>query len=282
MSIVRVRRQSSFTVIPNEIINDDTLDGATLGLLVYLLSKPPTWDISVRAISDLKRFGSHDKVMRSLKLLRQLGYAKLQKLRDGTTDWTITDAKGSFSSKKNDTKTAETPVFEPNPQNQDLGICPYPQNQDLGIRIDDMPETPVVEPNPQNKDKAGTPVVEPNPYFKDVYKELKENKKLSKSTRTKKTNAPDKTPLPADFQISENIRKWYAKKAFTEPLDEHFERFCDKARQNGYVYADWDAALRNAINEDWAKLRKPKFETQYRDTRQSAEPKSRSKHTILA
>jgi len=37
--------------------------------------------------------------------------------------------------------------------------------------------------------------------------------------------------------------------------EEHLDAFRRKAMANAYAYADWDAALMEAIREDWAKLR---------------------------
>jgi len=62
-----------------------------------------------------------------------------------------------------------------------------------------------------------------------------------------------KTPIPENFTISENVRQWASEKG-VEHLDRHFQSFVDKVRAKGYTYADWDAAFRNAITDDWAKL----------------------------
>lgn len=63
-----------------------------------------------------------------------------------------------------------------------------------------------------------------------------------------------KTPIPDDFEISERVRAWAAKRGFGR-LEEHHEAFCRKARANAYTYADWDDAFMEAVREDWAKLR---------------------------
>jgi hypothetical protein len=73
-----------------------------------------------------------------------------------------------------------------------------------------------------------------------------------------KRNRSSKTALPDDFRISDSVREWYAKQGYAEPLESHFEAFCDKARSKGYAYADWTAAFRNAIRDDWAGLRNKK------------------------
>jgi hypothetical protein len=122
MSIVRIQCNAGFTTIQNEIIDDEGLDGSTLGLLVYLLSKPPYWKVTISALSATKRFGSHGKLTNDLKTLRTLGYAELKRYADGHTDWIITDSKG---------------VFEPHSQKRNMGkatdreITPHSQNRNM-------------------------------------------------------------------------------------------------------------------------------------------------------
>lgn len=69
----------------------------------------------------------------------------------------------------------------------------------------------------------------------------------------KRTRKSATTPLPDGFCISEQVQAWAAKNR-VQNLDRHFASFIDKVKAKGYVYADWDAALRNAISDDWAKL----------------------------
>lgn len=63
-----------------------------------------------------------------------------------------------------------------------------------------------------------------------------------------------KTPMPEGFCISESVRKWAQQKGH-QHLERHFESFVAKVEANGYTYANWDAAFRNAITDDWAKVR---------------------------
>lgn len=70
-------------------------------------------------------------------------------------------------------------------------------------------------------------------------------------SRTKRRKAG--TPIPDDFGISEQVRAWAKTKGYTQ-LDDHLESFIGKATAKGYRYTDWDAAFKNAIREDWAKL----------------------------
>lgn len=68
-----------------------------------------------------------------------------------------------------------------------------------------------------------------------------------------KTRKPAKTPLPENFGISERVRRWAEAKGHSN-LEAHFENFLSACRKSGYVYADWDEALMDAVRKDWAKL----------------------------
>jgi hypothetical protein len=64
-----------------------------------------------------------------------------------------------------------------------------------------------------------------------------------------------KTPLPADLAITPQLRVWAEQHGYGD-LAAHLDHFRDKATANGYQYADWMAAFRNAVRDDWAGLRK--------------------------
>jgi hypothetical protein len=70
-----------------------------------------------------------------------------------------------------------------------------------------------------------------------------------------KTNTRVKTEIPKDFAVSESVAEWAKAKGF-DKLDQHLESFIAKCNANGYKYADWDAAFREAVRGDWAGIRK--------------------------
>lgn len=78
-------------------------------------------------------------------------------------------------------------------------------------------------------------------------------KSVARERAPARPKAAGKTPLPANFAISDRVREWAASKGHSR-LDERLEHFVGKARMNGYRYADWDEALMTAIRDDWAKL----------------------------
>ena len=65
-----------------------------------------------------------------------------------------------------------------------------------------------------------------------------------------------KTGMPEGFDQgpSQRVKDWAAQNGF-DCIGEHLNAFARKCAANGYTYADWDAALMEAIREDWAKLR---------------------------
>lgn len=71
--IVRSSLKDNFSVLPNELINDDRLSTEHLGLLVYLLSKPNDWQVRVKQLQNRFDMG-RDKTRRILATLEQYGY----------------------------------------------------------------------------------------------------------------------------------------------------------------------------------------------------------------
>ena len=77
---------------------------------------------------------------------------------------------------------------------------------------------------------------------------------VQKKPKPPKAAKTSKVPLPADFAVSERVRRWATEKGHSN-LDAHLESFIGKCRANGYQYIDWDEAFMTAIRDDWAKLR---------------------------
>jgi len=93
LSILRNRSRDRFTVIDNSLIEDERLNGVTLGLLTYLLSKPDGWVVRTSHICKLTtiagelRFGGRDKIRGMFRDLEEFGYLEYRYPR--STDGTI-------------------------------------------------------------------------------------------------------------------------------------------------------------------------------------------------
>lgn len=93
-----------------------------------------------------------------------------------------------------------------------------------------------------------------------------------------------KTPIPADLSITPELQAWADERGYREPLAAHLESFVGKATAKGYAYADWQAALRNAIRDDWAGLRNiptPRKQAPHK-ARISSDPRIAEVQQILA
>ena len=102
--IVRSSLKDNFSVLPNNLLNDDRLSADQLGLLVYLLSKPTDWQVQVTELR--KRFDvGRDKIRTILACLEQYGYISKEQVRQ----------EGKFASNRyvvSDSPLTEKPLTE--------------------------------------------------------------------------------------------------------------------------------------------------------------------------
>ena len=86
--------------------------------------------------------------------------------------------------------------------------------------------------------------------------ETGQNRTDTEQNRTdteKKQGRKNKTPLPADFKISDRVRSWAKEKGITR-LDDHLEAFKLRCAAKGYAYIDHDSGFMTAIRENWGKI----------------------------
>lgn len=129
----------------------------------------------------------------------------------------------------------------------DTGVTPTP------VAHDTPPLSPLSPPplSPESGDpghmRQGTPVM-------DDRTPLSPTTPVKNFKEKSKSESGRKTPLPPGFNISERVKAWASAKGYGQ-LEEHLDVFIGKAHAHNYRYADWDAALMEAIRADWAKLR---------------------------
>ena len=111
MSVIRVERRSCFTTIPNELINDESLRWQDLGVLVYLLSKPADWSISVRQLASVRSMGV-DGIREVMRRLRSSGYVEYRKLSTGDVEYIVSDSPSSDEAKTGKSLTGKKPNRE--------------------------------------------------------------------------------------------------------------------------------------------------------------------------
>lgn len=109
--------------------------------------------------------------------------------------------------------------------------------------------------NPREKDS-----VLPNPsdasstrHNASVTVKARAGRKEGKEGKGKEVASKRETPIPEDFTVSENVKRW-ADENGHDQLQAHLANFIDTAKAKGYTYIDWDAAFRKAVAGNWAKL----------------------------
>jgi hypothetical protein len=85
MSVVRLHRRETYTVVTNDAIRDERLSWKATGLLVYLLGLPDGWRINHRDLAERKLDGKA-AVLTGMSELEENGYLRrtTERLPDGT------------------------------------------------------------------------------------------------------------------------------------------------------------------------------------------------------
>ena len=95
MAIIRSKREHSYTIVSNRIYQKNQLSWQAMGMLGYLLSKPDNWRVVVPELvsvtKDTYKQTGREGVYNIIKELRNKGYLKLKKNKDGTTDYEVFD-----------------------------------------------------------------------------------------------------------------------------------------------------------------------------------------------
>jgi len=80
------RPETNWTVIRNEVINDDRLSFKATGVLVYILSKPDHWQTSTAHLATVKKEGL-DAIRTAMTELERAGYVKRRRYQDTLGRW---------------------------------------------------------------------------------------------------------------------------------------------------------------------------------------------------
>ena len=126
----------NFTVLPNALLNDDRVTGEGLALMVYLLSKPPSWQLSPTDIRKRFKWG-RDKAYKVIAGLIECGYIIKDAEREG----------GRFNAHVY--FIYDTPQISPLPE-KPYPVKPYPVNQDT-IKNRETNQISIIERTKSNK-----------------------------------------------------------------------------------------------------------------------------------
>lgn len=98
-----------------------------------------------------------------------------------------------------------------------------------------------------------------------------QEKHMARKSAPPRSRKEQQTPLPADFGISERVRKWAQAKGWAADLEEYLEHFRLSCESKGYTYISHDAGFMKSIREDWGKVRQRLQQQQTAAPRPSAQ-----------
>lgn len=108
------KRVNPYSQIDNKMINDERLKAESLGVLVYLISKPQDWTISMKQLQNRFNFG-REKMQSVTKNLEECGYLIRVKPQNELgqfigTSWDVTDEPTNGNSDGAKTRQSEKPT----------------------------------------------------------------------------------------------------------------------------------------------------------------------------
>jgi hypothetical protein len=80
------RPDRDFTVLPNSVLRDEWLSYRARGLLAYMLSQPPDWEVSSSRLA-IESGEGRDAIRTALRELTNAGYVRLLKEQDNGGRW---------------------------------------------------------------------------------------------------------------------------------------------------------------------------------------------------
>lgn len=159
-TIRRTKRTDNFTVVRNEYLQDVNLSWKAKGLITYIMSLPPDWQLN---LSDLKKRSKdgRDATAAGLRELITNGYCQRCKLRgDGGTfvgcDYEVSDIK-EFEPEQPGT---ENPFLDAPQTENPVTVNPEPDKPDTGnpTQVNTNNTKDLNKPN-TNQSKPANPVV---------------------------------------------------------------------------------------------------------------------------
>jgi DNA-binding transcriptional MocR family regulator len=138
MSIIRSPRpEANYTVVENSLINDKNLDWRELGILIYLLSKPDNWQVSITQLANEKSTGISG-IKAAIKALKSTGYITTKRKSTGQVDWYVFDTPQVDFQPKEKPQVEKPQVEKPHVEIQPLIKTYIKTIPDLKTKTDDF------------------------------------------------------------------------------------------------------------------------------------------------
>lgn len=133
MAIIRQKREQHFSIVSNDVLNDERLSFKARGLLVYMLSMKDDWKFYVKELAKHSQKDGRDSIQSALRELEAAGYlqriqARQENGRFGEQDWLLTDTP-ALSPQTGKPLTVKPETAKPRPANPPLTITNPNKNQ---------------------------------------------------------------------------------------------------------------------------------------------------------
>jgi hypothetical protein len=165
-NIIRHEHTRAFTVIANDVLNDDRLALDEKGLLCWYISLPSDWEVVPAHVRKKHKIG-RDKYHRIMKSLRQAGYARLvvDRAEDGTivcirhviSDLPAIPASGDVPAIP-DERVCEIEDAELEAADDQEDAQPCPENPDMDLTESAFSDSGKPVTRQSNKDLQNTPL----------------------------------------------------------------------------------------------------------------------------
>lgn len=180
MNIKRAHRANSYTTIDNVVLNDQALSPVSLGVLLYILSKPPGWQ--ARKTEILTRFSqssiglTKNALDSCFRELRHAGYIRIVPIKSVSPDGAVSfhgseyvfydlPQRSDMAQSSEVGKSSEVGTFQ--------GVGNFGDSEKLAVEL--VNKDLLVNKDITNKERENTPAHEKNeePIFDDVFKKRK-------------------------------------------------------------------------------------------------------------
>ena len=82
MPVLRQHHTRDFTVIPNDLLQDQRLSFRDIGLLAWMLSKPHDWKFTYEGMLAERVTDGKSAIQAGVKSLKKAGYLRIEKKRN--------------------------------------------------------------------------------------------------------------------------------------------------------------------------------------------------------
>ena len=272
MAVIRARREDTFTVVDNEILQPCKLSFDARGLLCTLLSKPDDWSMNVKDLENetqgCRKHSKSDALYAMLKELKEAGYVIMERKATGEVDYFVYDTPRLVATAKidndttkilnqNEVEEVKSPIGKiPNGENPKRGKSQtgkIPIGENLCLLSDNYTDDKAdfVGSDSEKSEECSIYNNIYNKYNNNIYNN-KNNKNINKHKRTKN---PQTWVYGINLLLAENIDEQLAsdfiaiRKAKNAPLTQTaLDGILREANKAGLTLEN---ALRICIERNW-------------------------------